>query len=262
MGGEELFGPGKIFVLDRNEDGTLMDDPAKPALTSTQFNPQLLKAWAAGEKTYVLGINTGKTDYMGSTPQESVVTESGLDVIDTDTFKIIANIPLGLGAANTFDITPDGAAAFIGSQVLSNIYVVDLERLATKLQGLDPDALEPVRIEDATVADVSNAIPINATDAAFIPAVLYHEGTESLLFPSFNDETLVQLYAGYDVLSGIGITLKPGFGDVIAQYICTAEGTQMCSLANLTSEGVVALTGLPSSGTFVANESLVQREAD
>ena len=257
VGGDDIYRAGTLFSIDINEDGTLVDDSSRLPLASTQLDPQGLTVWYADNKTYILAINTGKARFNQDGSIE-ILTESGVDVIDPDADKIIANIPLGLGSANNIVVTPDGAVAFASSQTLSNIYVIDLERLKTKLSVLSPGE-NLGRVEDVVVADATNPIAINPTGAEFVAAIGYDFGTESLLTANFNAGTLGQIKAGYHVLPGVGIQLDAGFGTVLAQYVCAPDGTMNCSQMDLMRSAVVALTGTPASGTFVPHESLVQQ---
>ncbi|MDO8527910.1 MAG: hypothetical protein Q7T03_09520 [Deltaproteobacteria bacterium] len=254
VGGDDIYGPGKVFVLDKNVNGTLMEDPSRIPLTTTQLDPQAIVSWNNGTKDYVLLTNTGKAEYQGA-----ILTESGVDVIDPASNKIVANIPLGLGTANSLAVTPDGAAAFVSSQTLSNIYVIDMERLKTKLEALDASSETPARLEDVVVADATNAVAINGSGEAFTTSLFYDDRTKSLVLSSNNDGMLIQLNADYSTIPGVGILLGENFGQVMGEYACATDQAMYCSSASLLQGGVGALTSLPVTVTYVPNESLAEQ---
>lgn len=245
------YNPGKVFPLSVLEDGTLIGDTP---LTSTQLNPQGMALWNAGDKEYILLVNTGYADF-----NNVIHSDSGLDVIDPVTKKIVANVPLGRAAANNIALAPDGSAAFLSSQVLPHIYVVDLERVKTRLAAVDPGAQTPASLDDVIVAGAFNPVVINGQGSAFVSGIVYDESSGSLVLASFNDSVLVQVQAAYAVTRGVGILLGDAFGTVLNRFDCATPGANFCSLVDGTGTGVVALTGQPASGTFVPRESLGER---
>lgn len=249
------FREGSLFVLDFQPDGTLrtaLPDPLIP----TQYNPQALAGWNAGDKAYVLAVNTGKTVHpQAGGAADSVVTEGGVDVIDAQTRKFIANIPLGLTAANSITISGDNTLAFLSSQVEPKLYALDLEHFASKLRRREPDA-GPQSWPDVVIADGRNAIPMNwPGDAtkAFYPEVVFDDRSKTVIASSFNDGRLYQVLGEYQAHEGLGVELHRAFGTVVGHFVCAGEGAENCGEVELIHSGLLALTGHPAGLTFIPN---------
>ncbi|OGQ04554.1 MAG: hypothetical protein A3F82_10900 [Deltaproteobacteria bacterium RIFCSPLOWO2_12_FULL_44_12] len=249
--GDDHFGPGKISVLEETEEGVL--EETHPVLTTSEFNPQAMAPWNAGDKPYLLVVNTGRTAYPNQT-----LSESGIDVIDVEAREIVANIPLGLASANTISISSDGKVAFLGSQNLPRLYVLDLEWLAIKINGLPQNNNNPAILDDVALADASNAVPLAPIDTAFIPSIAFDDQTGRLFVSSHNDGRFFQLETHY-VPTGTGVNLEPGFGIMVGHYVCAGPDTQNCGDIVFIEQGVIAMTGIPTSVTFYPNERIGRR---
>lgn len=252
------FREGSLFVLDFKPNGTLetaLPDPLIP----TQYNPQALAGWNAGDKAYVLAVNTGKTVHpQAGGAADSVVTDGGVDVIDAETKKFVANIPLGLTAANSLTISGNNTLAFLSSQVEPKLYALDLEHFAAKLAMREPDA-GPQSWPDVVIANGRNAIPMNwAGDEAraFYPEVVFDDRSQTVMASSFNDGRLYQVIGEYRAHEGLGVELHRAFGTVVGHFLCAGEGSENCGEVELIGSGLLALTGHPAGLTFIPNTAL------
>lgn len=256
--GNNNFREGTIFPLTVGENGELTLATDQP-LRTTQQNPQKMVGWNANNKTYILVVNTGLTTHTetGPSKKEDAPGFSGVDVIDPDKKRVIANVSLGQASAQSITVSGDGKIAFIGSQVRPQMYVLDLEMLADNLSELpnDPTA-QPAIIRGVTIADAYNAIPLDWSETNYFPALLYDDATRTVLVASFNDGFLVQIGGDYVVKSGLGVHHAGNFGRVLNNFACTGPETENCTELAQIRGGIVALTGHPTSITFVPNSRL------
>lgn len=256
--GTDDFRDGNIFILSKRTNGTL--EATLPPLTTTQKNPQDLAGFNANERAYVLAVNTGHTAHTIPGPglDDRIVSAGGVDVIDAQTRRIVANVPLGMTAANTITISEDNTIAFVGSQIRPQVYALDLEWLATKLgSAARTDSVETW--EDVAIADEANAIPLNWVPNGFYPEMTHHRQAQTLWVSSFNDGGLYGIYVPAVAHPGVGIELGEGFGTALRNFPCAGEGSENCGEVEWFPGGLLAMTGHPAGLTFIPEEKLVDR---
>ncbi|MEM7413328.1 MAG: hypothetical protein AAF430_24060 [Myxococcota bacterium] len=129
----DRFRPGTVLVYDWDDTGPLLrvaPDAATPVLFTTAFNPTSVAPFTTpGGRNLALVTATGSIGAGVGT--SNVRTEGAVDVIDADTLRIVATIPLGF-AGPSYDpvaIDPSGSVALLGATSTRHLFAIDLRPL-------------------------------------------------------------------------------------------------------------------------------------
>lgn len=144
------FFPGTVLVYDWDDSAspiTLSPHAERSVLFTSHFNPTGLTFHrnALGHPLALVTM-TGPIDSAGRT-----LGEGGVDVIDLDTLRVVATIPLGAGAPGfgplAIDVT--GRVGLVGSATQRNLYAVDLAALDDAALYAMPDG-PPIRLDGSS----------------------------------------------------------------------------------------------------------------
>lgn len=147
---QSRFNPGSVLVYDfKNEPDTVLISPhtTKPFIQTLDFNPTALTNHTTQSgRLLILVTNTGILSDFGEK-----IGDSGIDVLDVATLKIVARYPLGQAAARGgVSLDPSGRVGLIGAESERALYGIDLAALEdpalydrTGLPPVDLDGHEP-----------------------------------------------------------------------------------------------------------------------
>jgi len=147
-------GLGSITVIETSTNRIV------GSITTTQLNPQFLTA-VGSNRVYVVNTGTLTTTSSLTATSLEASTEGGVDVIDTTTDRVIANIPLGPGGPGRLVVTPDRRRGFLPGALRGVVFVADLVANVPI-----NDASNPLSITGSSTS-ISD-IEINANGLAFI----------------------------------------------------------------------------------------------
>lgn len=152
--------PGTILVFDFDLDPDLGPEPVdgsnppllRPSVEqrmifTSRFNPTGVTSWvSATGRELILVTLTGAISSAGS-----VLSEGAIDVIDAETLRLAATIPLEFAgpAFGPLAIDPAGRIALVGSASKRNLYAIDLRALSDPDLYDDPNAA-PVLLDGST----------------------------------------------------------------------------------------------------------------
>jgi hypothetical protein len=165
--------PGAVLVYSVdivNGAVTIMPASNPRAIYTTGFNPSHVTAYSVGTRDYILVAVSGVIQSTLGTPEGGrykALKNSAIDVIDADSLKLIATIPLGpAGIIGDLAVDSKNRIAVLGSQVGRWLFAVDLTPLeAAGFPGaslpvtLDDQQLDP-DFGDAVLHDSDNPIKI------------------------------------------------------------------------------------------------------
>jgi len=165
------FDPGTVLVYELDLTLTPLrarPDPEVPVIFTAGYNPTSMASYrtAAGRELVLvtvsgaIGIGTG---------DDNVWTPGYVDVIDAESRRRIATIPLGMaGPSGSLDPHPQLRIAVSGASSHRRLYAVDLG-------GLDDPRLypprEPVPALDGSDAELPDARLLSASDPLTIPGL-------------------------------------------------------------------------------------------
>ncbi|MBI4639067.1 MAG: hypothetical protein HY731_00125 [Candidatus Tectomicrobia bacterium] len=147
-------GLGSITVIETSTNRII------GSITTTQLNPQFLTA-VGSNRVYVVNSGTLTTRSLLASTSLEASTEGGVDVIDTTTDRIIANIPLGLGGPVKLAVAPDRRRGFLPSALRGVVFVVDL---VANIPINDANNPLVITSSSTSISDIK----INADGLAFI----------------------------------------------------------------------------------------------
>jgi hypothetical protein len=168
------FFPGTVLVFEldtQSDPPRVRPDPRTALLFTTGFNPTqvtahtnaLGRALALVTVTGAIGSGSGASNLRG---------ESAVDVIDVESLRVVATIPLGV-AGPSFDdlaIDPSGRIALLGSTSQRVLFAIDL-------RALD----DPALFAGLTSASPAPPIRLDGTQPGFPDARIFDASTPLVL---------------------------------------------------------------------------------
>jgi hypothetical protein len=207
------FLPGAVLVFDFDASAApprVSPDATAPVLFTSGFNATHVTPYRSpGGRDFVLVTVTGALGLAPddpNTPEREAgglpLTNAAIDVIDAAQRRVVATIPLGLGAPSfeRLAIDPTGRVAMVGSAVGRKLFAVDLEPLdaIALAPGAQPLVLDGSTGPDAVIYDAASPLELparaNGAPVATCPGYVVgadFDATGTKLFASdFCDGTL------------------------------------------------------------------------
>lgn len=184
------FLPGAVLIYDLDltaQPPRVAPNPDVPFIETTDFNPSQVTRVEVGGVERVLVTLSGAIGIEGDDPGTPEVeqgtlalTEGAIEILDPESLEHLGSLPLGLGAP-TFDrlaVDPSGRVAVVGSALARELYVIDLDGLAS-----DPVDLVGAVVYDANAALVFPALaggPSLASCAPWVAGIAWNDAGDRL----------------------------------------------------------------------------------
>ena len=243
--------PGTVLIFERDPSRSppTYTPASVPFLVTTDFNPTEVTAFGPD---LVLVTNTGT---LAIRDGDGVpLGPASIDVIDTTSDRIVANIPLGMAAPGMEEIalTPDHTRGFLGSVSYNHVYELSLTGLYD-LVGTEP-AVIPL-LDNLVIAGLDDPILVDDSPpltADLVAQVVVDSKGERAYAASFNSGHVAVLNLGTVPATRRSMAIPvtepvPNLGEVGPGPMAIRQGTIG---VDFTGPDLFVLTGAPA-GLFV-----------